>query len=377
MVPEIIHPSPRGGLFLISSVGSCRPFISNKFVICFFKPHQMNTLVAVLGLFVFSALAQGPSAIGGCDFTGALSATTYNTLLSNVAAKTFSADKAQVIADFANSNNTDGLTSDQVVGILTQFTYVSDRQDVLQLLNKFVLTLSVDGVISIIRSGAYSSEKVDALAQLVNLTSVQDLRANSSKIIAEYQYSSDKKEAQKIIDAAVPRSCLFGAVTLTRFAFIIDDSGSMDYKLTDSDGTVLTRLQYVQRDLLHIINGTLTSIQEFNIIRFSENAGAWQPGVVAANYTNVVSASLYVKKLTAGGGTYMFKALQLAFSDPKVQGVYFLSDGEPSDSASSVYNYAASVGKPINTISFKAGASAASFMQSLASVSHGTFRAVQ
>lgn len=133
---------------------------------------------------------------------------------------------------------------------------------------------------------------------------------------------------------------------------------------------------FLQKLIFLVMENTLKDTQEFNVIQFSDYAYQWQPGVVAVSSTTILSAENYVRGLKPGGGTYMLNALKLAFSDPKVLGVYFLSDGEPSDSTGGILSFLANVKKPCNTIAFKANQQAQTFLFSMARVTNGTFRAI-
>lgn len=199
------------------------------------------------------------------------------------------------------------------------------------------------GLVEIIKTTTFSSEKLNTLDALVNLTNRAYLNANSSQLVDVFIFSSDKDKAREIIakyalftsvcspaTSSSPRSCIFPPPDLLRFDYIIDVSGSMGEKFRDTDGPIYTRLEYVQKDLimgtttllrlltLSVINSTLLPTQEFNIIQFSTSAAAWQRGVVPVNGTNILYASAYVQQFTPGGGTNMLNAFRAAFSDPKV-----------------------------------------------------------
>uniref|UniRef100_A0A6B2LBX9 VWFA domain-containing protein n=1 Tax=Arcella intermedia TaxID=1963864 RepID=A0A6B2LBX9_9EUKA len=272
------------------------------------------------------------------------------------------------------SNNSLGFTSNQTVTLLNLFSFSSDKARVINISSPFILTLKVDGVVSILKTFSFSSDKLATLSLIINLTNTADLQLYNQSIVNLFSFSFDQTEAKKIIANSAPRSCLFGPTNLPRFAFIIDVSGSMSYTFRDIDGVVYTRLQYVQKDIKHVLETTVRPSQQFNIISFSDNARAWKLGVVPATSANIASAEAFTFALAPGGGTYMLNALKLAFSDPLVMGVYFLSDGDPSDSSINILNYLPTVKKPVNTIAFKATPSAAGFMYKMAKTTGGTFR---
>jgi len=329
-------------------------------------------LPIVLFLLSFSSLA-----FSQCTFTDTVPDAIFNYLISQIKSKPFTVDKILVVHDYT-SNLTLGFNSTQTAVMLSLFSFVSDRLQVLTLINNYILTLDCSGVAEILNAVPFSSDKLNALSNVVNLTNRADLEVNFAQIIQCFAFATDQATARQIIVTSSQRSCLFGPANLPRFAFVIDVSGSMSEQFRDIDGMLYTRLSYVQRDLTNVLNGTLKSFQQFNIISFSDNANAWQPGVVQANNANIASATTFVARLTPGGGTYMLQALKSAFSDPQVQGLYFLSDGIPSDSTDSILNFISSFNplKPVNTIAFKTDSSAQNFLLQMAVRSKGTFRAI-
>jgi len=323
-------------------------------------------------------LSFGANVTGACDFSDALPDAAFIRLVKDIQAARFSSDKVQVVRNWAASNNTLGLTAKQTTTLFSLFDFSSDQITVLKLVNDFVLILDVSGLVTILKTLKFSSDQMITLKSLVNLTSAVDLKQNSQKVIDFFTFSSDKDEARRVIDSSIPRSCIFGPVSLLRFAFIIDVSGSMRTTFIDSDGISYTRLQYVQKDLISVLNNTLRPIQEFNIISFSTRPNAWKPGVVPVNFNNVIAAEAYTRTLVADGGTNMGDAFRLAFSDPKVIGVYFLSDGEPTDNGGgqAVLNYLATVKKPVHAIAFKSTREGQAFLASVVRTTGGTFRAI-
>ena len=117
-----------------------------------------------------------------------------------------------------------------------------------------------------------------------------------------------------------------------RVIFIIDVSGSMNEP---------TRAQYVgdqgepriavaQRELKKCIEG-LDSKALFNILTFSGGVDSWlEVGVVDSGAHSRDEAQEFVDRLGAMGGTNLYGALQHAFTDPDVDTIFVLSDGEPS-----------------------------------------------
>jgi len=310
--------------------------------------------------------------IGDCQPFAALPPSVADTLAKNIAAKSFSSEKLAILASFA-ANNSLGFTPSTTVLILRLFTFSNDVQAALGLIQKFVLGLNSSDCVAILNVMSFSSDKLASLRLIVGY--VMDLQTGSARIIDAFAFSSDKQQAQQIINAAKVRSCLWGELILPRFDFIIDVSGSMNTKFTTPEGQTLTRLQFVQQQLATVMNGSLTTDQKFNIIQFSDSASAWQPGVVPVNRQNLASASTYVSNLRANGGTYVLNAIKLSINDTQVMGVYLLSDGEPNDSPSAIIAAAQKWGKPVNTIAFKAEPNGVTFLSDLAKATNGIFKA--
>jgi len=117
-----------------------------------------------------------------------------------------------------------------------------------------------------------------------------------------------------------------------RVIFIIDVSGSMMETLRPEyvgrQGEV--RIDVARRELSKAIEG-LDPKALFNVIQFSSGMEGWRSGGIAKVDPGTRADALeYVKRLGAGGGTNIYGALKLAFQDPDVDTIVFLSDGEPS-----------------------------------------------
>ncbi len=117
-----------------------------------------------------------------------------------------------------------------------------------------------------------------------------------------------------------------------RVIFIIDVSGSMMETLrpeyVGKQGAV--RIDVAKRELRRAVEG-LDPKALFNIIQFSSGMDSWRKeGIAKVDPGTRGDAVQYVERLGAGGGTNIYGALQLAFQDPDVDTIVFLSDGEPS-----------------------------------------------
>ena len=119
-------------------------------------------------------------------------------------------------------------------------------------------------------------------------------------------------------------------VVSQRVAFIVDVSGSMLDTTKPTGSTVeITRLAVCQRELATVING-LGRTTRFNLIAFSNAFIKWQRGAVPAQPSRKKQAHAFVKGLTANGGTNLFDPLEDALTDPRIDTVWLLSDGDPT-----------------------------------------------
>jgi uncharacterized protein YegL len=149
-----------------------------------------------------------------------------------------------------------------------------------------------------------------------------------------------------------------------RIVFVIDISGSMEGK---NEGTIedravgmaaqsgsravsgaiggplgslvgkqaaseVTKLGGAKRELIPALQG-LPESSSFSIITFGQKAEPWFRGMVPASGENKDLAVVFVKQLSANGGTPARKALQAAFAYPDATTIFFLSDGQPTDSS--------------------------------------------
>ena len=114
-----------------------------------------------------------------------------------------------------------------------------------------------------------------------------------------------------------------------RVGFVVDVSGSMKEETGTGN---LTRLRAAKQALLKVIEECEDDVH-FNIVTFSGEVDTWAEEVRQATEQNRKEATLFVEELTAGGGTNMHAALEIAFEDEGVDTIYLLSDGDPSAGA--------------------------------------------
>jgi hypothetical protein len=235
---------------------------------------------------------------------------------------------------------------------------------------------STDGA-NLLELSSSMNTRIDILKAIVNVT--LDLDSGSELYVKSFTGFLYQEEAKSIIADATPYGCAFGNTTLVkRLAFVIDTSGSMSTTFPGPKGAPVSRLSFVQEQLVSQLENHLDSDQEFNIIRFSTAVTAWAPGVKPVTAANVQSASEYANKLVADGSTNMLAGLQRAMQDPRVEGIYLLTDGAPNGPKQAIIDavVAWSKGKkPVFPTAFMAG-TAGDWMQELAEKTGGTFRKI-
>ncbi len=129
------------------------------------------------------------------------------------------------------------------------------------------------------------------------------------------------------------KSEFFGIKIISRrVIFILDVSGSMEEPLADDykGRGGWTRMQ-VARDEMKRCLEKLDTGAFFNLLVFSSGVERWTDGnLVPCDDANRSKALAYVDKLLAFGGTNLYDSLKEAFSDPEVDTIFLMSDGEPS-----------------------------------------------
>lgn len=187
-------------------------------------------------------------------------------------------------------------------------------------------------------------------------------------------------------------STIYGAIESSAVLFVVDFSYSMHVKLLAGDGSNPTRLDYVKESLASVIEAQLDEHDTFNIIAFSTEVRPWKRKLTRANAAGKRDATRWVRALRPDGETNISDALALAFQHPDVDTIYFLTDGMPTRSETTVCDeilglvrgWNAGRNVRVNTIAFLAGDGAAfnvieskdmssSFLRALAEQSGGTF----
>jgi len=134
-----------------------------------------------------------------------------------------------------------------------------------------------------------------------------------------------------------------------RLTFVIDASGSMQEPMAPRSGggpagpvtggggggaphvpKGANRLEVAKNELLHFL-AQLPATAMVNVVRFSTDANVWSDRLKSvAQKKTFDSIRAYVERLAPEGQTNVHAALRLAFEDPDVDTIMFLSDGAPS-----------------------------------------------
>lgn len=157
----------------------------------------------------------------------------------------------------------------------------------------------------------------------------------------------------------------------TRFAFIVDVSGSME-----DDGRIVTAMSELKRSI-----GALPDFAEFFVILFADGAykPEWQDGWQRASRGNVARMRRWLDEEQTRGGTLPLAAIDIVFKLPRAPDVvFFLTDGiVPGDTIEHFKEYIARARAEtvVHTIGFSSEAGKEPLMQ-IAKNHRGIFRFV-
>ena len=120
-------------------------------------------------------------------------------------------------------------------------------------------------------------------------------------------------------------------------AFVFDVSGSMEYGAIQLDGDDKkeepgTPFSVMKSQLVKLLRG-LPPKARFNLIAYSDKPIPFKKSLVVRSRGSLKAASKFLDKLSAGGETNIYDALLAALSDPEVDTIFLLTDGEPSRGA--------------------------------------------
>lgn len=165
---------------------------------------------------------------------------------------------------------------------------------------------------------------------------------------------------------------VFGTIVEKNVAILIDTSGSM-----------VSSMDELKRELAALVWDQIRhQATKFNLIRFSSEVVPWKPSLTSTSDDSCQDAVEWVSDFDASGSTCTLNALQLAFEDPEVQGIYLLTDGKPDNSTTMVLREVAKLNSGRNVrvhcISFNCDDSVANkFLQLLASQTGGRYHRCQ
>jgi uncharacterized protein YegL len=108
--------------------------------------------------------------------------------------------------------------------------------------------------------------------------------------------------------------------------------GSLGSFVGQQTTSEVTKLGGAKRELIPAIQG-LPDTTSFSIITFGNEVKPWLLGMSAADGKNRNIAAAFVKDLEANGGTPARRALEEAFKYPDATLIFFVSDGQPTDSS--------------------------------------------
>jgi HEAT repeat protein len=116
-------------------------------------------------------------------------------------------------------------------------------------------------------------------------------------------------------------------VTSLRIIFCLDVSGSMDSSPTGAKGEE-TRLTMAKKELSRVLS-SLDRAAQVNLVFFEDRVEPWMRQLVQVK-PNLQAALRRIESARTKGTTNIFDTLELCFTDPAVDTIYLLSDGEPN-----------------------------------------------
>src|SRR6185436_9779039 len=108
--------------------------------------------------------------------------------------------------------------------------------------------------------------------------------------------------------------------------------GSLGSFVGQQTTSEVTKLGGAKRELIPAIQG-LPDTSSFSIITFGNEVKPWLMGMTGADGKSRNIAAAFVKDLEANGGTPARRALEEAFKYPDATLIFFVSDGQPTDSS--------------------------------------------
>jgi len=108
-------------------------------------------------------------------------------------------------------------------------------------------------------------------------------------------------------------------ITSDRVAFVLDVSGSMQGG----------KMALLKKELGRVIE-SLPATARFNMIFFNQEVSAWQQTSKPMTRKNRAGALDAVRYMEADGATNLWGAMMTAMTDPQIDSIYLLSDGQPT-----------------------------------------------
>ncbi len=143
----------------------------------------------------------------------------------------------------------------------------------------------------------------------------------------------EREEERRRLAQTTKASSFFGIRVISqRVIFVLDVSGSMAERLrAEHLGEAgPTRAERAREELERCID-SLEPGALFNLILFSDDVSRWIDGGVSdSRQAAREEAKAFLRRVGSGGGTNLYAAMRAAFSDPDVDTIIVLSDGEPS-----------------------------------------------
>lgn len=153
----------------------------------------------------------------------------------------------------------------------------------------------------------------------------RDKRESFEMPTAEESLKIDEQRSERRASNETQASFYGLNITSERVSFVIDLSGSMNFKTK----TGKTRIAILRKELDRFL-ADFQSGQLFNMIFFGNKATKWRPELCLMNDATRKAARDHVKGLEAPGATAIYDGLLAAFEDPRVDTIYLLTDGGPS-----------------------------------------------
>lgn len=119
-------------------------------------------------------------------------------------------------------------------------------------------------------------------------------------------------------------------VVSDRICFVVDRSGSMREPLGTDKGR--TRLDAAKEQLIQVVTA-LPATHHVNLIAYETGVQPLWAELRPLADDNRAGLLVVAQALPLGGGTNIFDALEMAFRDPKVDTIYLLTDGQPTEGA--------------------------------------------